>query len=455
MIFETVKSAGIAHKSYFIGSGGSAAVIDPRRDCEVYLEIAERNNLKIKYIFETHRNEDYTIGSIELEKIVATEIYHGSRLDFAYGNPTREGDKFNIGSIELGILETPGHTKESISITVKDKDVSNDVYMAFTGDTIFAGETGRVDLYGELKRNENAAKLYNSVFCKILPLGDQVILCPAHGAGSVCGADIRKQELTTIGYEKKTNKTLNYAEKEFIEYKTNEKLYTPPYFKKMEEINLKGPDLLCRLPELKVLKVDELKTLKEQGSQIIDVRNPTSFGGGHIPDRLSIWNKGLPAFAGWLLNYQDPIIIVDEDGQSIDQVRRYLVRLGYDNIYGYLGGGFPTWYMQAEPVRKLELWSVQDLQERKDEKNIFLLDVRKITDWETGHIDGAHHIYLGYLKDKLKEIPRDKKVVVYCDAGNKATIAGSILQKNGYADVVTVLGSMNAWRKAGYPEVKP
>lgn len=455
MIFETVKSAGIAHKSYFIGSGGSAAVIDPRRDCEVYLEIAERNNLKIKYIFETHRNEDYTIGSIELEKIVDAEIYHGSRLDFAYGNPTREGDKFNIGSIELGILETPGHTKESISITVKDKDVSNDVYMAFTGDTIFAGETGRVDLYGELKRKENAVKLYNSVFCKILPLGDQVILCPAHGAGSVCGADIRKQELTTIGYEKKTNKTLNYAEKEFIEYKTNEELYTPPYFKKMEEINLKGPDLLCRLPELKVLKVDELKTLKEQGAQIIDVRNPTSFGGGHIPDRLSIWNKGLPAFAGWLLNYQDPIIIVDEDGQSIDQVRRYLVRLGYDNIYGYLGGGFPIWYMQAEPVRKLELWSVQDLQERNDEKDIFLLDVRKITDWETGHIDGAHHIYLGYLKDKLKEIPRDKKVVVYCDAGNKATIAGSILQKNGYADVVTVLGSMNAWRKAGYPEVKP
>lgn len=455
MIFETVKSAGIAHKSYFIGSGGSAAVIDPRRDCEVYLEIAERNNLKIKYIFETHRNEDYTIGSIELEKIVDAEIYHGSRLDFAYGNPTREGDKFNIGSIELGILETPGHTKESISITVKDKDVSNDVYMAFTGDTIFAGETGRVDLYGELKRKENAVKLYNSVFCKILPLGDQVILCPAHGAGSVCGADIRKQELTTIGYEKKTNKTLNYAEKEFIEYKTNEELYTPPYFKKMEEINLKGPDLLCRLPELKVLKVDELKTLKEQGAQIIDVRNPTSFGGGHIPDRLSIWNKGLPTFAGWLLNYQDPIIIVDEDGQSIDQVRRYLVRLGYDNIYGYLGGGFPTWYMQAEPVRKLELWSVQDLQEIKDEKDIFLLDVRKITDWETGHIDGAHHIYLGYLKDKLKEIPRDKKVVVYCDAGNKATIAGSILQKNGYADVVTVLGSMNAWRKAGYPEVKP
>lgn len=455
MIFETVKSSSIAHKSYFIGSGDSAAVIDPRRDCDVYMEIAERNNLKIKYIFETHRNEDYAIGSIELEKIVGAEIYHGSKLDFAYGNPTNEGDKFKLGSIELGILETPGHTKESISITVKDKDVSNDVYLIFTGDTLFAGETGRVDLYGVSGRKENAEELYNSIFYKILPLGDHVILCPAHGAGSVCGADIREQELTTIGYEKKTNKILNLTITEFINYKINEKLYTPPYFKKMEQINLKGPDLLCRLPELKVLKVDELKTLKEQGAQIIDVRNPTSFGGGHAPDMISIWNKGLAAFAGWLLDYQNPIIIMDEDGQSIDQVRRNLVRLGYDNIYGYLGGGFSAWYMQAEPVIKLELWSVQELKGKKDELNIFLLDVRKITDWKTGYIEGAHHIYLGHLKDRLKEIPRDKKVVVYCDAGNKSTIATSILQKNGYTDVVTVLGSMNAWRKAGYPEVKP
>jgi hydroxyacylglutathione hydrolase len=156
-----------------------------------------------------------------------------------------------------------------------------------------------------------------------------------------------------------------------------------------------------------------------------------------------------------MLNYQDPIIIVDEDGESIDEVRRYLVRLGYDNIYGYLGGGFSKWYMHAEPIEKLDLWSVQELRENQGDESIFLLDVRKITDWEAGYIKDAHHIYLGYLKDRLDQVPRNKKIVIYCDAGNKSTIAGSILLRNGYTDVVTVLGSMDAWRKAGYPEIKP
>ncbi len=455
MIFETVKSAGIAHKSYFIGSKGSAAVIDPRRDCDIYLEIAEKNNLKIEYIFETHRNEDYTIGSIELKEIVNAKVYHGSKLDFTYGKPVREGDKFRFGSIELEIMDTPGHTDESISITVKDIDVSEDVYLIFTGDTLFAGETGRVDLYGESEKKRLAEDLYNSIFHKILSLGDHVILCPAHGAGSVCGADIREQELTSIGYEKKNNPILSYSQDEFIETKINEKLYYPPYFDKMVEINLKGPDLICRLPELKVLKVNEFKRLNKSGAQIFDARKPTSYGGGHMPQILSIWKEGVPAFAGWMLNYQDPIVIVDEDGQSIDEVRRYLVRLGYDNIYGYLGGGFPQWYLHAEPIEKLELWSVQELKEKQYDKSLFILDVRKITDWENGYIKRAHHIYLGHLKDKLDEIPHNKKLVIYCDAGNKSTIAGSILLRNGYKDVATVLGSMNAWRKAGYPEVKP
>lgn len=456
MIFETVKSAGLAHKSYFIGSKGSAAVIDPRRDCDVYLEIAEKNNLQIEYIFETHRNEDYTIGSIELREIVDAEVYHGSKLDFKYGTAVIEGDKFHLGSIELGVLETPGHTDESISFTVKDEDVSNDVYLIFTGDALFAGETGRVDLYGESEKNRMAETLYNTIFHKILPLGDHVILCPAHGSGSVCGADIREQELTTIGYEKRTNEVLSFSKEEFVKHKINEKLYTPPYFKKMDEINLKGPDLICRLPELKVLKVSEFKRLNERVNvQFIDVRKPTSFGGGSIPQILSIWKDGVPAYAGWLLNYKDPIVIVDEEGQNIDEVRRYLVRVGFDKVYGYLGGGFSQWYMHAEPIKKLELWSVQELRKKQNDKSIYLLDVRKITDWEGGYIKGAHHIYLGYLKDRLSEIPDDKKIVIYCDAGNKSTIAGSILQRNGYRDIATVLGSMNAWRKAGYPEVKP
>ncbi|MEN6592702.1 MAG: MBL fold metallo-hydrolase [Methanobacterium sp.] len=453
MIFETVKSAGLAHKSYFIGSGGVAAVIDPRRDCDVYLEIAERNNLNIKYIFETHRNEDYVIGSVELEEIAGAEVYHGEGLDFSYGNFVREGDKFQLGTIELEVLETPGHTRESISITVKDKAVSDDVYMVFTGDVLFAGETGRIDLYGEDQKESNASQLYESIHDKILPLGDQVIMCPAHGAGSVCGADIREQELTTLGYEKKTNEALSYSKDEFVEYKINEKLYTPPYFEKMEELNLTGPQLLCKLPALKVLGVSDFKAVMEDGAQIVDVRNPSSFGGAHIPNTLSIFKNGVPVFTGWMLNYQNPIVIVDEEGQSMEEVRAYLVRLGYDYIYGYLGRGFPSWYLHAEPIKKLELWSVHKLKETQFDPSIFILDVRKESDWEKGYVEGAHHIYLGHVKDRLEEIPRYKKVVVYCDAGNKSTIAASILKKNGYEDVATVLGSMKAWKVAGYPVV--
>lgn len=451
MIFETVKSDGLAHKSYFIGSDGDAAVIDPRRDVDVYLEIAATNNLEIKYVFETHRNEDFTIGSVELQQIAGSDVLHGSKLNFLYGKSVKEGDSFQLGKLELGILETPGHTKESLSITLKDKSASEGVYLVFTGDTLFAGATGRIDIYGESEKKKNAEQLYDSIFHKILPLGDQVIICPAHGAGSVCGADIKEQETTTIGHEKKTNKSLQYYREAFIKYKLAEKLYIPPYFRKMEEFNREGPYFMGRIPQLKALKIDELKRLRDEGAQIVDVRQPTSFSGAHIPNSLSIWKRGLSVFAGWLLNYHDPLIIIDEDGSSIDQVTRYLMRLGYDNIYGYLGGGFSNWYMNAEPIKKMELWSVQKLKEKYDEPQIFLLDVREINDWEEGHIEGSYPIYLGQLKDRLDEIPRDKKIVIYCDAGNKSTIAGSILEKNNYEDVATVLGSIKAWKKAGYP----
>ncbi|MCE5214968.1 MAG: MBL fold metallo-hydrolase [Methanobacterium sp.] len=455
MIFETIKSEGIAQKSYFIGSDGEAAIIDPRRDIDVYLEIAKRNNLQIKFVFETHRNEDYTIGSVELQQIVGAQIYHGSSLDFTYGKPVYDGDRFKLGRLELNILKTPGHTNESITITLKDYDTPNGFYLAFTGDALFAGETGRIDIYGESEKKKNAAQLYDSIFNKILPLGDQVIICPAHGAGSVCGAEIKEQELTTIGHEKNTNELLSYSQEEFIKYKISEKLYIPPYFQKMEELNREGPNFLGRIPELKMLKVEEFKRLMDDGAQVIDTREPSSFGGAHIPKTISIWSRGLPAFAGWMLNYHDPIIIIDEEGHSIDQISRYLIRLGYDNIYGYLGGGFSTWYMNAEPINKLELWSVHELYEKYDDPAIFLLDVREMKEWEEGHIKGSIPIYLGHLKDHLDEIPQDKKIIIYCDAGNKSTIAASVLHKNGYKDVVTVLGSIKAWKKAGYPIVRP
>ena len=453
-MFEIVKSKGIAHKSYFIGSNGKAAVIDPRRDCDIYTEIAEHNNMEIEYIFETHRNEDYTIGSLELKEIVGADIFHGKGVDFDYGNYISEGDKFQIGSLVLEIIETPGHTDESISILVMDRDVSDDIYMIFTGDSLFAGEIGRCDLYGEVNKRKMAESMYTSIFKKILLLGDNVIVCPAHGSGSICGAEIREQELTTLGYEKKTNPQLKKDKIGFIEAKINEKLYTPPYFEKMEKNNLEGPPLICKLPYLKPLSMHEVKDCMARDAQVVDVREPTAFAGGHIPNTLNIWKNGLPAYAGWFLNYEEPIIIVDDNNDNIDELRRYLVRLGYDNVYGYLSGGFPVWFKGSGDFETVNTWSVHDLLPNMGKKSLFLLDVRKENDWIKERIDGSHNIYIGLLKDNLEKVPKDKHVVVSCDTGYKASIGTSILQMNGYSNVTNILGSMMSWKKAGYPVVK-
>ena len=453
-MFEIVKSEGIAHKSYFIGSNGKAAVIDPRRDCDIYTEIAEHNNMEIEYIFETHRNEDYTIGSLELKEIVGADIFHGEGVDFEYGNYVCEGDKFQIGSLVLEIIETPGHTDESISILVRDRDVSDDIYMIFTGDSLFAGEIGRCDLSGEVNKRKMAEAMYMSISKKILLLGDNVIVCPAHGSGSICGAEIREQELTTLGYEKKTNPQLKKDKMGFIEAKINEKLYTPPYFKKMEKNNLEGPPLICKLPYLKPLSMHEVKDCMARDAQVVDVREPTAFAGGHIPNTLNIWKNGLPAYAGWFLNYEEPIIIVDDNNGNIDELRRYLVRLGYDNIYGYLSGGFPVWFKGSGDFQTVNTWSVHDLLPNMGKESLFLLDVRKENDWIKERIDGSHNIYIGLLKDNLEKVPKDKHVVVSCDTGYKASIGTSILQMNGYNNVTNILGSMTSWKKAGYPVVK-
>ncbi len=450
MIFKLIKSEGIAHHSYFIGSSGRAVVIDPHRDVEVYLRLAESTGLDITHIFETHRNEDYVIGSLELADATRAEIFHGANLDFAYGNPTRDKDKFTIGNMELEVLETPGHTLESISIVLRDLSVSSESQMVFVGDVLFAGETGRIDFYGVDRRPEMAGLLYDSIFNKILPLGPQTILCPAHGAGSVCGADIREQDYTTLGYEIKTNPQLNTSKDAFIHFKIKETLYTPPYFQKMEEYNQNGAP--TRGPAyLKPLPATILKKMRDNGAQILDVRNPTSFAGGHIYGSLNIWGNGVAAFAGWFLNYEDPIILVDDHDIGLAEFHQSLTRLGFDNVYGYLAEGFPRWYLHAEEVETLNLWTVQQLKKHQFDGDFFLLDVRKINDWNKGYIEGAHHIYVGEVPEKINEIPSNIPVVVYCDSGFKSTVAASFLLKNGYTNVTSVMGSMNAWNKAGYP----
>ncbi len=456
MIFKRIRSEGLAHLSYFIGSGSEAIVIDPRRDCKEYASIARNEGMKIKYIFETHRNEDYVAGSLELEHLTGAEIYHGKGVDFKYGNYVSDGQSFLFGSLRLTAIHTPGHTDESMSYVLADLEAGDEPVMVFTGDTLFIGDVGRTDLYGPDEAPRMASNLYDSIFNKILPLGDEVILCPAHGAGSMCGGAIGTREHSTLGLERIQNPALRYDDKEdFVKHKLQERLELPPYFRQMEKYNLEGPSLMRDLPVPALLSPVEFRAEMEKGALVIDTRMPHSFGGAHIRNTYSIWLEGIPSFAGWLLPYGSPILLVVEDKEHLETAVRYLVRLGYDNITGFLKDGIAAWYIEALPIEGFNLLSVHDLKDKleKDEE-LFILDVRSDEEWEGGHIEGARHIYVGHVKDNLDIIPKHCHVVVYCGSGRRSNIAASVLKMNGYNKIFNVLGSMSAWKSAGYEVVK-
>jgi hydroxyacylglutathione hydrolase len=453
MIIERILTPGISHYSYFIGSGNTAAVIDPRRDVGVYLDLAGRNDLSVTHIFETHRNEDYVVGSTELARQTGAMILHGHRFPFGYGTPIREGEAFPFGPVRLTVLETPGHTFESISLVLTDTAVSEAPLMVFTGDALFAGDTGRTDFYGAARVREVSGTLYDSIHEKILPLGNGVIVAPAHGAGSVCGSYIVDHPVTTIGYEKQVNPVFIMDRESFISKKEAEHHYYPPYFRQMEQFNARGAPVMEKIPVLAPYSPDRLATLGKD-VQVLDIRSPTSFAAGHVNGSLSVWRDGIPAFAGWFLDYDRPIILVDDWNLSLDAVVRHLVRIGYDTISGFLAGGFPAWTKAAMPVAETGAWSVQQLRDRLGDPGITVLDVRDIANRrQSGAIEGSVHIYVGELAANLDAIPRGHTIACICDAGYKGSLAASILAGAGFGEVTNVLGGMSAWMKAGYPVV--
>ena len=452
MILERIKSEGIAHNSYLIGSESDAAVIDPRRDCQIYVELAQQHGLKIKHIFETHRNEDYVIGSLELNYLTGAEIYHGPGLEWKYGNTLRDGQEFNIGKIRLTAIHTPGHTDESMSYAVVDLSSGEATVMVFTGDALFVGDVGRTDLYGPEDAPRLASNLYDSIFNKLLPLGDGVILCPAHGAGSVCGLNIAERDESTLGIERAQNPLLQKSRDDFIKHKVAEQPERPHYFRQMEKYNLEGPPLLGCMPLPSPLTPNEFRQEMEKGAVVVDTSEPAAFGGAHIKGAYSIWLEGLPVFAGWVLSYDRPILMILEDQGHLERAVRYLIRAGYDQITGYLKDGTEGWYNTGFPTESLPLLSVRQLKDKIDrDEDLLVLDTRGQDEWDSGHIKGALHIYVGHLEQRLDEVPRDKPVAVICNVGHRAGLGASILLRAGYQEVYNVLGSVKAWVAAGFP----
>lgn len=450
MILETIKSDGLAHLSYILGDGDEAIVIDPRRDCGVYLDIAAREGMRITHIFESHRNEDYVIGSLDLARLSGAVIHHGAAMAFEYGESTQEGDIFDVGDMRLRVLETPGHTMESISLVLTDRNYGDTPVGVFTGDALFVGDVGRTDFFPDRAR-EVAGMLYDSIFEKLLPLGDQTIIYPAHGAGSVCGDSMASREFSTIGHERQHNPALQMANREaFIDYKVAEHHDQPIYFRVMEKYNKEGAPSLNELPRPQPLTPDQVAQAVDDGAIIVDLRSPEAFAGAFIPGSLAIPIDMLPAYAGYLLDYEHDLILVPETQDQIPTAVRYLIRMGYERLAGYLKGGMHAWEVSGRKYDHICAVHASTLERRINTNETFtLLDVRKIGEFRESRLKNATHIFLGDLQERLDEVDKAKPVVTFCGSGRRAIIAASIMKRHGFEQVEDSLGSMEACEEIG------
>ncbi len=452
----TEKSAGLAHNSYYLSDNGEAVVIDPRRDCEVYTQIAEGECAEIKYILETHRNEDYVVGSLELQNTTEAEIGHGRGLPFKYGEHRfADGDEVDVGSLKIKVLSTPGHTNESVCYVVYTSDKTDTAALTFTGDTLFVGSVGRTDLYGKNEQQKQATKLYNSLKEKLLPLGAHVLIYPAHGSGSICGGNIGSMENSTLGYEKKTNPYLNLSEAAFLKQTASEVFVVPKYFKKMEELNLNGPPLLSELAFPKAMSLKDFEDhMKEPNMTVVDTRNPYAFAGSHIPCSLSLWLNGTSVYPGWVMPAEQYIVFVLERPSDINRVARRFRRLGFDNICGYLCPGLSEWQEAGKPIVGFRTLSAHQLKKLLPRRKVKLVDVREPHEWQEGYIEAAEKIFFGELESDADSLPRNKPLAVICSAGNRSSIGASILERQGFKNIANVLGGMTAWQALGYPTTK-
>jgi len=444
MLFQRFESRGLAHYSYLIGDHGEALVIDPRRDCQVYVDRAHGEGMRIKHVLETHRNEDYVIGSIELAHRTGAMIWHADpQLDYHYGQAVEDGQRWKVGGLGLEAIHSPGHTLGSMSYLLRDP--SGEPWVVFTGDALFAGDVGRVDLLGMDRAPELADLLYSTIFNKLLPMGDHVIVCPAHGAGSVCGAAIAERPWTTMGLERRRNPHLQHVdEAQFVASVTRE-LERPPYFSRMEKLNLEGAPLLGSLSLPAPMMAEEIAD-RVGDAIVVDTRSELGFASAHIPDALFIWQEGLPGFAGWFLPFERSVLLVSDEANPVE-ASGYLSRMGYDDVAGYLAGGMVSWHTAGYESSSVQTVTVQQLCHLLDAgQATSILDVRSEEELERGaRIPLAQHIHITQLPEHLHEVPRDLTVYIFCGSGMRSTIAASILQAAGWTNVVVVLGGLAGW----------
>jgi len=456
MFFKQFYLGCLAQASYMIGSEGEAAVVDPRRDVDIYLEEARAQGLTIKHVIETHLHADFVSGHRELAERTGAKIYFGAAAAAKFPHvAVHDGDEIRLGGrVTLRFLETPGHTPESVSVVVTDHAVSDEPVSVLTGDTLFIGDVGRPDLLGaRMSAQELAGMLYDSLHGKLLTLPDATAVYPAHGAGSLCGRNISSETSSTIGQQRQFNYALRpMPREEFIQLTTADLPEAPAYFSRDVQMNREGGSALAELPAPPALTPEKVAALQREGAIVLDTRPSAEYGAGHVPGSFHMGQSGqLASWAGALLSPEKPIVLVAEDEERVAESRTRLSRVGLDNVAGYLAGGILAWDQAGRPLARTEQIAVDELKARIEEgANLQVVDVRRPMEFQGGHIAGAVHVPLHELARRALSLDPDKPVAIICASGYRSSIATSVLERLGFRHFSNVVGGMNAWNAAKY-----
>jgi len=454
MYFKQFYLGCLAHASYMIGSDGEAAVVDPRRDVDTYIDEAHAQGFEIQHVIETHLHADFVSGHQELARRTGAKIYFGAKAGARFDHvPVEEGDDIHVGQVTLRFLETPGHTPESVSILVIDRASSNVPKAVLTGDTLSIGDVGRPDLLGsKMSAQELAGMLYDSLHGKLLTLPDSVEVYPAHGAGSLCGRNISSDTSSTIGRERQFNYALRPMPKEeFVQMMTTDLPEAPAYFSRDVAINRGGASELAELPDPAALAPRDVEALQKKGAVVLDTRPAAQYGAGHVPGSLHIGLSGqFASWAGALVSPRAPVLLVAEDEEQVREARTRLARVGIDNVAGYLAGGILEWDRAGLPLATMEQVNVEELDARLREGRVRrVVDVRRPAEWQAGHIPNAVHLPLNTLAQNVGELDRSEPLAAICAGGFRSSIATSILEQQGFTKVTNVVGGMAAWTGSG------
>jgi len=459
MKIEQLYTGCLAQGAYYIESKGEVAIIDPLRETQQYIDKAKTNNAKIKYVLETHFHADFVSGHIDLaEKTGATIVFGpGAQTEYNIHSAT-DGEELKLGELTIKVLHTPGHTLESVTYLLKDKDGKD--YAIFSGDTLFLGDVGRPDLAikSDLTERDLAGMLYDSLREKIMPLADDVIVYPAHGAGSACGKNLSKETVGVLGEQKKTNYALraDMTRKEFIKEVLHGIAPPPQYFAKNAMMNKMGYNAFDDILKTgnNPLTPEEFEALaNHESALVLDVRTQSDFIKSHIPNSIFIGLNG--QFAPWvgalITDIKQPILLVVPEGKSEEAVTR-LSRVGYDNTLGYLEGGIDAWKASGKEIDSLESISAKEFEKRANTSELNVLDVRKDGEYKSMHLENAQHFALDYINNQMDQIDKDKTYYVHCAGGYRSVIAASILKARGYHNLVDIAGGFGAIKETSLPK---